>query len=384
MTRKTSLLTIALTLFSISFLSCQSQKTNSPNQTNVQVKELSAFDNYVKNQDLLLGMPVRLKYDDNDQHLFVQDLPNWAIIEIDDSSNVVNTYGRKGRGPGEIEMLNDFYFNKDHLFIVEGSRFFIHKYSRKDGKHVSSLDFAEVRRGNHKDGAQPPRPIPLNDNNNQPFVTLNETVLIPSQFGKEYLYEAVDWEGQKVADIGKMPGNCTISKSEEEVRSALENKKVPAKDQCFAFPVSDRANPDEIFIIYSAIPKIEKYNLTGQKLWERKIPIIPEVDSLTIDLSILAKEHPDRRLGGMKVRKYIAGRSNVNGELFLITYTNLVTRFAPRRSIWIHKFDKEGNLAERMKIVSEEDLNPYVGMDFEGKRILANPNMQVDIRTYKF
>ncbi|MEX0856623.1 MAG: hypothetical protein WD016_00645 [Balneolaceae bacterium] len=77
------------------------------------------------------------------------------------------------------------------------------------------------------------------DNNNQLFVTLNETVLIPSQVAEEFLYQAVNWQGEKIADIGEMPENCTKSDDDETVRSTLEQKKVPAKDQCLAFPVND-------------------------------------------------------------------------------------------------------------------------------------------------
>ena len=373
--------------FYISLLGCQPQKADSQNSTDVQVTELRTFDHYVKSEDLLLGMPVRLKYDDNDRHLFIQDLPKWGITEINDSSDVINEYGRRGRGPGEIQMLNDFFFNEEHLYIVDGGQYFIHKYSREDGKHISSLDYGELRTNRSKmpaDGALPPPPIPLNDNNNQLFVTLNETVLIPSHFGEEYLYKVVDWQGEKIADIGEMPENCTKSEDDETARSVLENMKVPAKDQCLAFPVNDPANPDEIFIIYSAIPKIEKYKLNGEKLWEREIPSTPEVDSLAIDLSKVAKEHPDRRLDGMKVRKYVAGRSNLEGELFLITYTNLVTRYTPSRPLWVHKFNSAGNLIKRLKIVSEEDLNPYVGIDFDGSRIFVNPHMEVYVRGYNF
>ena len=216
------------------------------------------------------------------------------------------------------------------------------------------------------------------------FVTLNETVLIPSHFGEAYLYKAVNWQGEKIADIAAIPESCTISEDEDAARSALKNKEVPAKDQCLAFPVNDRANPDEIYIIYSAIPKIEKYDLSGEKLWEREIPDTPEVDTLAIDLATVAKEHPDRRLSAMNVRKYVAGRSNEDGELLLMTYTNLVTRFAPRRPLWIHKFDAEGELVERMKLGSGEDLNPYVGMDFERERILVSPHMGAEVREYEY
>ncbi|MEX0856622.1 MAG: hypothetical protein WD016_00640 [Balneolaceae bacterium] len=39
-------------------------------------------------------------------------------------------------------------------------------------------------------------------------------------------------------------------------------------------------------------------------------------------------------------------------------------------------------MAERIKVVSDEDLNPYIGMDFEKEKILVNPFMEVDIREY--
>lgn len=358
---------------------CSERYPQYSNTFDANVIELNTFNPSVKSEDLLLGMPVRLKYDSDNQRLFIQDLPKWAVIEIDDSSNVINEYGNRGRGPGEIQMLNDFFFNKKHLYIVDGGQYLIHKFNRDDGKYISSLNYGES-----SEIIPPSPPIPLNDNNNQVFVTLNETVLIPSQFGGEYLFMAVNWQGEKIADIAEMPENCTISEDEETAKLALKKNKVPAKDQCLAFPVNDHSNTDEIFIIYSAIPKIVKYNLSGQKLWERKIPNTPEVDSLAIDLSNVVKEHPDRQPDTMPVRKYIAGRSNKEGELFLITYTNLVTRYTPRRSVWVHKFDKNGNLLKRMKIVSEEDLNPYVGIDFEEKKIITNPFMQVDIREYTF
>lgn len=369
----------------LTVIGCKTDQEDNIAPKDIKVTELELFNRYVDNEKLLLGMPVRLKYDSDTGHLFIQDLPKWGITEIDDGSEVLNQYGQRGRGPGEIQMLNDFFYNKEHLFIVDGGQYFVHKYSRVDGEHVSSLDFSELRtkRTSFPDGPPPP-PMPLNDNNNQIFVTLDETVLVTSQIGGEYLYKAVDWTGKKIADIAALPESCTTNEDEDAARSALKNKIVPAKDQCLAFPVNDQANPDEIFIIYSAIPKIEKYKLSGEKLWERAIPVTPEVDTLAIDLATVAEEHPDRRLSGMKVRKYVAGRSNKDGELFLMTYTNLVTRYAPRRPLWIHKFNEKGELVERMNVISDEDLNPYVGMDFERERIIVNQHMEVELREYEY
>ncbi len=381
---------ILLSLVLLSFVTgCQKKDADdSEDAAEVEVKELKTYDDLTAIEDLLLGLPVRLKYDDETQHLFIQDLANWGVIEIDDSSNVVNKFGRRGRGPGEIQALADFFITKEHLFIVDWGQYLIHKYNLTDGEHISSLDYGKFllkEEPTSDNEIPPPPPLPLNDNNNQPFVTLNETILLPSQANGKFLYQAINWNGDKLADIGEIPTGCTASENKEEIRSALENRNVPARDSCLAFPVNDRSNPEEIYLVYSAIPKIAKYSLSGRKLWEHKISRTPEVDSLMIDLSNVTKSHPDHRLSQMPVRKYIAGRSSPDGDLYLITYTNLVTPQTPRRSMWVHQFDIRGTLVNRYNIVSDDvDLNYFPGIDFKKQRIFAPVYRGTDIRIYDF
>src|SRR5690554_45616 len=193
-------LSFRIVLAVILITACTDKGQRTSYTDDAKIIELQTFNHYIKSEDLLLGMPVRIKYDSDNQRLFIQDLPKWAVIEIDDSSNVINEYGNRGRGPGEIQMLNDFFFNKKYLYIVDGGQYLIHKFNRDDGKYISSLNYGES-----SEITPPSPPIPLNDNNNQVFVTLNETVLIPSQFGGEYLFMVVNWQGEKIADIAEMP-----------------------------------------------------------------------------------------------------------------------------------------------------------------------------------
>lgn len=375
-------------LLILTFVSgCQEKDREMSEGTEVTVHELRDSENLKTNENLLLGRPVGLKFDNESRHLFIQDIARSAVIEIDDSSNVIQEYGREGNGPGEIQMLADFFITQEHLFIVDASRFLIHKYSRRDGQHIFSLDYGKflIEAGNVSENGPPPPPKPvLIDNNNEPFVTLNETILLPSQGNGEFLYQAINWSEEKLADIGELPADCTVTEDNDEIRSALENRTVPSRDLCLVFPVHDRSNSDEIFLIYSAIPKIAKYSLSGEKIWERRIPNTPEVDSLMIDLSEVVRSRPNSPSALMlPVRKYITGRSSPSGDLYLTTYTNMQVS-NPHRPVWIHQFDLEGNLVNRYKIISNDDFWYYLGMDFNKRRIFLPFVQDSGIRSYYF
>ena len=280
-------------LLIMSLTYCQKEHEINSGTNEVNVKELINYDNLISNNDLLLGLPIRLKYDEDTQNLFIQDPNNWSIIEIDDSSYVVKKFGSRGSGPGEIQELADFFITKDNLFIVDAAQLLIHKYSRHDGKHISSLNYGNVlsedKISSDNKILVPQKPS-LIDNNNQPFVTLDEKILVPSLANGEFLFQSINWDGDKLAGIGEIPTECKTAEEYDKIRLALENRKVPARDACLVFPVNDHSNPDEIFLVYSAIPKIAKYSLSGQKIWEQTIPRTPEVDSLMIDLSNIVND----------------------------------------------------------------------------------------------
>jgi hypothetical protein len=371
-----------------SLIGCQKKYDVHSEFVEIQVSELRTYDHLTTNEDLLLGLPIRFKYDDNTRHLFILDPDHWGIIEIDNSSNVINKFGRRGHGPGEVQFPADFFITEEHLFIVDNSQQFIHKYSRRDGQPISSLDYGKflLQSENISESNVPPPPPkpPFMDNNNQPFVTLNETILIPSQANGKFLYQAINWDGDKLADIGEIPTKCTAAEVNDDIRSALVNREVPARDSCLAFPVNDHSNPEEIYLVYSAIPRIAKYSLSGRKIWEQRISPTPEVDSLMIDLGNIVRNRPNRQSVLLPVRKYIAGRSSPDGDLYLVTYTNLHTP-TYLRPMWIHQFDYRGMLVHRYIIVSNDvDLYDFPGIDFERRKMFVPMFRDSKIRVYDF
>lgn len=357
------------------------QRKDAAHSEEVEAKVLKTHHTLMSNKNLLLGLPVRIKYDDETNRLFIEDLAKGGVVEINDSSEVVHVFGKKGHGPGEVQAIDNFFITQKHLFIVDGGQYLINKYSRRDGHYITSLDYEKFLK--HK---IPPH-LPLTDINNEPFVMLNENILLPTQAEGRFLYKLIDWKGNKLGDIGAIPKGYTTKVNKDKYWSALENKKIPARDLSEAFPVNDPSDPDNIYLVYSAIPKIVKYSLSGRKIWEHKINRTPEVDSLMINLSVRAKvvkNHPDVRVHPIPVRKYVAGRCSPDGDLYLITYTDPSMPDKYHRPIWIHQFDPEGKLVKRYKIVSNVDLSFYPGIDFKKHRLFFPIIKDINIRTYNF
>jgi hypothetical protein len=374
----------------ISVTSCRKKNGSNLAASHIKVEVLNAHHSLESNKNLLLGLPMKLKYDENTGHLFIMDLDQRKVIELDDSSHIVNEFGEKGRGPGELLSVENFFLTKKHLFIVDNRQFLINKYSLRDGHYISSLDYGKFLvkiKSKSKDHIPAPKLPPFYDNNNKVHVTLKETVLLPTQADGKFLYEEINWKGKKLADIGAIPRAYTASGNENKYWSTLENKKIPARDLAEAFPVNDRSNPSDIYLVYSAIPKIAKYSLSGRKIWEHKITRMPEVDSLINNLSHRARvvrNHPKVRVAPIPIRTYVGGICSPDGNLYLITFTDPAFPKKYHLPMWIHEFNTNGKLVKRYKIGSNTDVSYYPAIDFKKHRIFVSFLHKSGIRIYHF
>jgi len=374
---------LSLVLF-IFVTGCNNENAGNTKAAQIKIEKLKTHHTLKSNKNLLLGLPVKLKYDDKTDHLFILDVAKHEIIEINDSDDVVNKFGGKGHGPGEVQAIQNFYITSRHLFIVDGKQLLINKYRLRDGHYISSLDYGKfllknkVNASNHGNHPPPP-PLPFADDNNKPFVTQKGTVLLPTQTGGKYLYEERNWKGKKLANIGAVPKGYAATEKKDKIRSALENGNVPQKDLAEAFPVNDCANPNDIYLVYSAIPKIAKYSLSGQKIWAHKISRTPEIDSIMTEVSNLVKKHHHL----WRSRIYVAGRCSPDGNLYLATFTYGPLPFH-HLPMWIHQFSPKGKLVKRYKIVSNIDLFTYPGIDFKRNKIFFPSVNHSSLRIYHF
>lgn len=343
------------------------------------------YETVVSYEDNILGLPSILKY--SHSHLYIYDSQQKRVIKTDERGNIVNEYGRYGRGPGEFLGVSDIFISNGNVYLVDINQFLIHEY-HQNGNFLSSINFTPPT-----NRLPPPPPIPPIQQglkefltfayqynfNNQTHVTDGGDLLIQTAYADSAtsLYNLIDRQGDELASLGQIPENSQISVDFSEYRRSISDRQVPSVSKRSTFLVKDKANPDEYFLVYSAIPKIAKYKLSGEKMWEAAIPENPEIESI----EQIFYETADHALGitdiRIPMRKYYSGVSDNNGELFLATY-----RFEDyEKSLIIHRFSNTGKLVSRYKLGSEAKLLPVFDIDQSSANIYISTD-EAEIRIY--
>ncbi|MDX1395313.1 MAG: hypothetical protein R3195_13030 [Gemmatimonadota bacterium] len=79
-----------------------------------------------------LTFPTNLVFDEETGHLFIQDRDSRAILEVDESGELVRVYGRAGEGPGEIGHASAIAVRGDRVVAVDNGNLKILVF-RRDG-----------------------------------------------------------------------------------------------------------------------------------------------------------------------------------------------------------------------------------------------------------
>ncbi|MEX1268943.1 MAG: 6-bladed beta-propeller [Balneolaceae bacterium] len=349
-----------------------------PSGSDAEVVELDDFETIIQIDDGVLSTPNIIRYEDSS--FFVYDAAQGMVLELDNDGAIVKEYGRQGRGPGELLTVNNLYLTVEHLYIVDPWQFMIHKYER-GRDFIESMNY--VSRTSQPNA--PPAPISsttilASDFDNQPFVTLSGDVMLSAvQFEDtvETIYELRAWNGDKRSGIGEVPEGSSFLIDNEQMKSDVTDRVIPSLYRPKAFPVNDPANPEEYFLVYSAFPRIAKYNSSGQKLWEKEVRVVAETDEYKAaffeQMERLQQNDIRNRI---PLQHYKAGISSAEGDLFLISEF---------QDLWIHQFNPAGDLIRRYKLISDEDvkLKPIFDIDFSGRRVFVVTE-EAEVRAYTF
>jgi len=360
-------------------ISCNTEFSS---KSEVEIIELTDFETIValekaENENNIISTPTILRYELN-SNLFVFDDRIGKVLELDSSGRIIMEYGRRGAGPGEFLSVNNIFLTNDYVYIIDEIQLFIHKFDRK-GRLSSTFDYGAII----NTGSAPPPPMSSGIQAkviiNQPIVTLNGYILLSSvKSGQNVLsiYEKYSWEGIRMSHIGSIPDGSTFVFDPVAYRASINNREIPANYKPYAFPINDLSNEDEIFLVYSAIPMIAKYDLNGNRLWENEIKQPSEIESIENHYY----ERMDRlsNTSTMVLKKYVNGVSTLDGDLFLISNPET------NGSLWIHQFNSSGTLIKRYKLISKDVvLLPIFDIDINTQRIFVITDMS-DIRVYPF
>lgn len=375
-----------LSIILVVFLVADCNKTSPPDNSTLDGKiiELDKYETLISYEEQKLSNPQIIRYNDSNSHLFIYDASEKSVLEFDSSGKIVKTYGRQGRGPGEFLKVNNIFLANNYLYVIDRTQFRISRFTL-DGNFDGARSF-----GKGDPQALPPAaPLPLEPRvkniNNQPAVTREGYILLSNIYpGDSFntLYSLVDWEGDQISAMGDIPDGSVYSLDFNDYRSSIENREIPCYYRPYTFPIDDKANDDEIFLVYSAFPKIVKYTTSGEKLWEVDITEPAELDSLTTNFYEYSEDRLRKGPGRIGFDKYVTGISGSNGHLYLamgkIYFSDPYNRF------WIHEFDSNGKLIRRYKVKSENINIPSIfDIDLEGRRIFV-PTEEAEIRAYPF
>lgn len=362
------------TVCSIGFIilfitSCGSEHES--DDSRYDVPEPVVIDEYrelISYEEALLYTPTVIEFD-GESILYVYDYGhgNVQMIDISGEGEIVGEIGSQGQGPGEFFLINNLFLIDEVLYLIDYAQFFIHQFT-PEGDHIASLNYGDL--GYLPDGPLDPMStgvVTARNINQQPHITLNQQVMLSPRFvssSEQTIYDIRTWEGEKVAEAGRIDSERAIERDPSEIRAAADNMEIPGYELGNVFPVNDPSTPGEIFLVHSAVPKIAKYTLDGEKLWERAVPYLPEIE----DTRRRYFDTMDEIIGSASISfsVYMAGVSGPDGTLYLATNTNPEMP-GPQ---WVHEFNPDGELIRRYHLRSDEKLVPVFDVDFNKDEII--------------
>lgn len=318
--------------------------------------ELSDFETIVSYDNVVLANPQRIRFD-GDNGLIVFDNGLEKVVRISLNGNITQEIGRKGSGPGEYQSVSNIYLLDGSIFLVDDRQFIIHQFSQ-DGNLISSLVYGDF--GTHRI--------------NKPTVINRYEVLIPNSVAEQALFKFIKSNGEESAQFGQIPEGSVDELDYDVYRAAVSNHEIPPNFKPHVFAVNSR--DESVFIVYEAFPKIGKYDLSGELLWETEPIDVPELDSVATKYYDFMEMILRQANAVQPLRKYIDGVSK-NGRLFVSTNTS------HDNSLWIHEFEGSGSLVNRFVLKSEVGLKSHFDMDTNEQRIFVLTE-EGEIRAYHY
>jgi len=373
---KTKLLPLSVFLFA----SCGEEV---PSHSNIPVTELHNFETIVGLADNLLGNPLIVRINHFTTSLFTYDLQLGSVLEIGTDGELIRRIGRRGEGPVEYRMVSGIFPTEEYLSLTDPVRRMIHTFDY-DGTPISSVDHST--REHLVIPPLPPMPANISINpdmgiwgsrTNQPVVTSETRILLPSNDQTTSLYELTDWKQENSIAIGPGFDESELEMNFDRYREEIADRSIPSIFRSVAFPVINSLNQGELYLIFPAFPKIMKYNEEGELLWERDIGFTEEKLQIRSNYYDMMDHVLDLVDGMTLLRHYASGVVSPKGDLYLLLYAT------EGLSLWMHRFNPQGELTNRYHFDSEVHLRPTFDVDFESRRIYLITE-ETEIRAYEF
>lgn len=260
-----------------------------------------------------------------DDKIIVSDWRENKIVVFDVDGNVINQFGREGKGPGEFQGLRFIKLEGDVLKVFEANNNRI-QYFSLDGQYLKMI------------------PLKFSIGIGSLIFGVNDDVFFATNgFRIEDLINHYRIDGEKLAPIGRIEGNPFQIYEMIQMRDALIKKDVP---DSLRNEIILLLSPDEmLYAFYQALPLIKIYSPEGEleKVVRLDMPEFEEIRDRCSKLNIEGKQKGSPGVWSLKFWR--DGVITDKGDLILLISNS--------EKMILYKFNKEGKFIQRYECVDD-------------------------------
>lgn len=290
----------------------------------VELTPIRTFGGLDVPEEAILSSPSDMVMSPDDK-IIVSDHGENKIVVFDASGEVINQFGREGKGPGEFQGLRFIKLEGDVLKVFDANNNRV-QYFSLDGQYLDMilLKFS-IGIGSFIFGA-------------------NEDVFFATNgFRIEDLINHYRIDGEKLAPIGRIEGNSFQIYEMLKMRDALIKKEVPdsLRNEIILF-----LSPEGmLYAFYQALPLIKIYSPEGEleKVVRLDLPEFDEIRDRCSKLNVKGKQEGSPGVWSLKFWR--DGVFTDKGDLILLLSNS--------EKMILYEFDKEGKLIQRYEGVGD-------------------------------
>lgn len=336
----------SLTLIVILFYSGCHQETDVP-VSDINPIEIDNLQLFIDFEQHGLLMPWKIEYLQNGRIAVLDNQQNKVLI-IDKDGELINSFGREGRGPGEFIRPNYLQISEDNLYVIDEELLRVNQFNLS-GEFVQNF----------------------NIDSRQGVAMMDEEIYFEMAMGeKGSLIRHINIKENSTHYFGDAMGDVNQSIDFYRETSLLRRGEIP---DYFKNSVTMYYRHPYLYIFLDAFSRLQKYSYDGQLIWDQAIDL--PVNEIIFN-HVVERARGPVPPGAVPAYQYITSMKTVNDQAYLFWFP---VEDHPRSLI---KIDKDGNLEAIYHIPEEVPTFSDFSIDLENNFLyLISPELGQIYRT---
>ncbi|MEX2478179.1 MAG: 6-bladed beta-propeller [Gracilimonas sp.] len=254
----------------------------------VQIDTLYTFADFETHD---IAQPSDIKMMSNGT-LAIADFGQKKVSLLKQNGEIISSFGREGRGPGEFIRIQDL-IEIDHILnVVDSDQSMLSRFDL-EGNFINSYAFKSQGLLNQ-------------------LALIQDSVYVVGTAGTDGALLAItDLRNDSTLKFGEPKGKSLEAVDLQASLNQLRNGKIP---ELFKNMVTLRANDSHIFAFLNSYSELNKYDISGNLIWNQQIDL-PHNEEIFDSVVERAKNSPS----GLPALDYISNFKIFDKEVFILT-----------------------------------------------------------------